>query len=98
MEAARINCLSPLQILRSVRIMRMLSSLDRPGSTKMCGRRGHETDMEGGVGGASGRLAGTSGGGGARSIEKVLLVPSGMTSERLGGQIVYNGLLVSIHV
>ena len=49
-KVRRIKTVRMMRMGRMARMTRTPSSPERPGSMKMCGRREHETDMEGGVG------------------------------------------------
>ena len=49
-KVRRIKTVRMVRMGRMARMTRTPSSPERPGSMKMCGRREHETDMEGGVG------------------------------------------------
>ena len=46
----KVRRIKTVRMMRMAGMTRTLSSPERPGSMKMCGRREHETDMEGGVG------------------------------------------------
>ena len=46
----KVRRIKTVGMMRMAGMTRTLSSPERPGSMKMCGRREHETDMEGGVG------------------------------------------------